>query len=85
MKSLSRINVTDMDTLLQLSGTTHALTQNFENISPTTQVRPKSIFQRTYQPRSQCISLGMGEAGNSPGTGRTALVNLLFFAICSQI
>jgi hypothetical protein len=41
MKSLSGINVTDMNTLLQLSGTMGALTQNPENLSPTTQVRQK--------------------------------------------
>ena len=41
MKSLSGINVTDMNTLLQLSGTTQILTENSEMLSPTTQVRSK--------------------------------------------
>jgi hypothetical protein len=39
MKSLSGINVTDMSTLLQLSGTTQVLTESSEMLSPTTQVR----------------------------------------------
>ena len=56
MKSLSGINVTDMNTLLQLSGTMGALTQNPENLSPTTQVRQKLICkERTYQNRNEAI------------------------------
>ena len=41
MKTLSGINVTDMNTLLSLSGTMSTLTQNPENLSPTAQVRKK--------------------------------------------
>lgn len=38
MKSLVAINVSDMSTLLQMSGTTQTLTENEGNLSPGTQV-----------------------------------------------
>ena len=38
MKSLSDVKVEDMNTLLQMSGTTQALTENAEKLSPTAQV-----------------------------------------------
>ena len=44
MKSLTGINITDMNTLLQLSGTTQALTQNAMSLSPETQVKLKKLL-----------------------------------------
>ena len=69
MKSLSGINVTDMNTLLQLSGTTQALTQNTGTLSPTSQVRHPQVQVSCSLRESKRRETGSAGAGTRQNKG----------------